>query len=63
LPTDELLRELPYSALNLSLSSAYSLAFSSSDFSFGATCCKGAKLLTSNKNEVLIPDKFFKMNF
>jgi len=58
-----LLRELPYSAFNLSLSSAYSLAFSNSDFSFGATYCKGAKLLTSNKNEVLIPDKFFKINF
>jgi hypothetical protein len=29
----------------------------------GATCCNGAKLLTSNKNEVFMPDKFFNMNF
>jgi hypothetical protein len=39
------------------------LAFSNSDFSFGATYYNGAKLLTSNKNVVLIPDKFFNMNF
>jgi len=44
-------------------SSASSFAFSSSDFSFGATCSFGAKFVTSKWKAVLMPERFFRMNF
>ena len=51
------------SALLAARASASSLAFSSSDFSLGATYSLGAKLATSKWKAVLMPDRFFKMNF
>jgi hypothetical protein len=51
------------SAFFLALTSASSLALSSSLFSLGATYSSGAKLLTSKLKLVEIPDKFFKINF
>jgi len=51
------------SAFFLALASASSFALSSSDFSFGATISNGAKLKTVKSKLVLIPDKFFKINF
>lgn len=51
------------SALYLALASASSFAFSSSDFSLGATYMAGAKSSTEKSKLVLIPDRFFRMNF